>query len=295
MKDNQTSSTADMVTMIRAYWSLAAKDPVFSDIIALDLLPDNLRRLVATPAARKIYGLLTLPIKRAQAEVLGRARYVEDIMLGMLDEGVSQYVIVGAGMDSFAWRHKELVDKLNVFELDHPATHKGKQQRLQDRQIITPDNLEYVAIDFEKQSIVDALQQSSYDPSKPAVFCWMGVSYYLPEQVVYQALQNMQDFASENSCIVFDYMVAPHLLSLKSQLFFKGLKFGTQREGEPIKNSFDPEELEQKLQKMGFFIEENLSSAGLKQRYFDGNADGLVPLTGMDIMHLRVVRNTKGS
>ena len=295
MKVDKTSHTADIVTTIRAFWFLHARETVFSDPVSLHLLPDYFCHSIKSPGVTLLLRLCTLFSKPAHAEVLGRARYVEEVLLEQLDNGVSQYVLVGAGMDSFAWRYPELADKVTVFELDHPATHREKQRRLQRQQLDSPLNLEYVAIDFEKESIADALKRSGFDVDKPAVFCWMGVTYYLDESLVFAALETMQQLSAQKSHIVFDYLVKPQELPWISRIFiffmcrFVGLM------GEPIKSSYNPQQFQQALLASGFQIEENLTGGQLKTRYFKGNADRLSPIAGMNIMHVSTYSTDKSA
>jgi methyltransferase (TIGR00027 family) len=111
-----------------------------------------------------------------------RSRYAEDELSKAIERGVAQYVILGAGLDSFAYRRRDLAEVIHVFEVDYPATQAWKQARLRTLGITLPSNLTFIPIDFEKQALADALRAGGYRAEKPAFFSWLGVTEYLTEE-----------------------------------------------------------------------------------------------------------------
>ena len=108
---------------------------------------------------------------------LGRSRYTEDSLEKAVEQGVKQYVILGAGFDTFAFRCPEILEKLQVYEVDHPATQAFKRSRLAEAGWELPPQLHFVPVDFEQESLAEALTRSSYDPQAPSFFSWLGVTY----------------------------------------------------------------------------------------------------------------------
>ena len=120
-----------------------------------------------------------------------RSRYTEDELSKALARGIKQYVILGAGLDSFAYRRRDLADVLRVFEVDHPATQQWKRVRLQELGIELPPNLTFIPINFEQQTVTAALQAGGYWPEEPAFFSWLGVIGYLTEEATFKTLREV--------------------------------------------------------------------------------------------------------
>ncbi len=204
---------------------------------------------------------------------LSRSRYMEDSLEEAIKQGVEQYVILGAGFDTFAFRRPDLVTQLQVFEVDHPATQALKRQRIEMPGWEIPAHLYFVPIDFTAQSLADVLLRSSYDPQKLSFFSWQGVTYYLTQEVVYATLKAISSLALRGSAIVFDYMDAdafiPERAARRTQLMH-----GIARQvGEPMKAGFDPLTLAAELNRLGWSVQENLSPSDIESRYFEGRTD----------------------
>ncbi len=217
---------------------------------------------------------------------LSRSRYTEDQLEATFanaspphgvghdgDQGIQQYVILGAGFDTFAFRRPDLLERLQVFEIDHPATQALKQQRLAMLNAPFPAQLHFVPIDFTTQRLSDALQQTTYDPRQQTFFSWLGVTYYLTREVVFDTLRDVAAVAPRGSAIVFDYMDAeafdPEHAARRIQL----MQAIARQVGEPMQTGFDPIELAADLDRTGFQIEEDLGPAEIEARYFQHRTD----------------------
>lgn len=203
---------------------------------------------------------------------LSRSRYTEDCLQAAVDQGVRQYVILGAGFDTFAFRRADLLDRgLQVFEVDHPVTQEMKRQRTADWQ--TPPQLHYVPVDFNQQSFRAELLQSAYNPQALTFFSWLGVTYYLSREVVFATLQDIRQIAPSGSTLVFDYMDAdafdPAKVARRTQL----MQASARMVGEPMQTGFDPQTLADDLARVRLKLVENLSPTDIQARYFAGRTD----------------------
>ncbi len=180
-------------------------------------------------------------------------------------------------MDTLVFWRPELLKKLEVLEVDHPAIQKFKLQRLAELEWKHPTKLPFIPIDFTKENLVTVLtRSSSYDPNVKSFFSWLGVTPYLTQEGVYATLRSIAEVTLANSIIVFDYLdtdaFIPGKSSLQMQEQFKYLS----KIDEPIKNSgFNPSNLAEELANLGFRIQENLSPLNIEERYFKGRTDGL--------------------
>jgi methyltransferase (TIGR00027 family) len=233
MKENQVSFTAMMVAYMRAYHAMNNVDKIFDDFLAYHLIPEEKRTLIeqhliehylseesnnskhATSLSDQI--TTSMHFMKAINIVINRARYTEDTLEEAVRQGVKQYVILGAGMDTFAFRRSEMLEKLEVFEVDHPATQKFKLQRLAELEWEHPAKLHFIPIDFTKESLVTALTRSlSYDPNVKSFFSWLGVTPYLTQEEVFATLRSIAEVTPAKSIIVFDYLNTDAFISEKS-------------------------------------------------------------------------------
>jgi methyltransferase (TIGR00027 family) len=297
MKENQASFTAMSVAYMRAYHSMHDTPKIFDDFLAYNLIPNEKiapiekywieqcwtwgQQLNDTePTVLYSEQAITLKsLKQAAQEFAGifssRARYAEDALEKAVKQGVKQYVILGAGMDTFAFRQPEMMEKLEVFEVDHPATQEFKLHRLAELEWERPARLHFISIDFTKESLVTALiSASSYDSKTKTFFSWLGVTYFLTRDEVFTTLRSIAEVAPAGSIIVFDYLnidaFIPEKMSLKMQ---ESLEF-LRNIGEPMITGFNPSTLDEDLSSLGFSLQENLSPANIEERYFQGRTDG---------------------
>jgi len=204
---------------------------------------------------------------------LARSRYTEDSLEQAIREGVRQYLILGAGLDTFAYRRPDLSDRLQVLELDHPATQAIKRERVVAAGWNDPSNLHFVPVDFTKESLSDALDRSPYDPTQLSFFSWLGVSFYLTREVVFDTLRSIVSKAARGSTIVFDYLDADAFIPEKVSKRVQQMQWMANQLGEPMKAGFDPLALSADLDHIGLRLEENLDPATIEARYFRGRSE----------------------
>ncbi len=294
MKENQASFTAMSVAYMRAYHSIYDAPKIFDDFLAYDLIPEEKRELIEkhlieqyvtwdqqlkdTENATSLHDRITTSESLMQAinNVISRARYTEDTLEEAFRQGVKQYVILGAGMDTFAFRRPEMMEKLEVFEVDHPATQEFKLNRLTELGWKHPAKLHFIPVDFTKENLVTALtRSSSYDPKIKSFFSWFGVTPYLPQKDVLATLRFISDLAPAGSTLVFDCIdtaaFIPEKLSPQMRELFEYLR----KIGEPIKSrGFNPSNLAEDLASLGFQLYEDLSPTDIEGRYLQGRKYG---------------------
>lgn len=204
MKD-EGSRTAEFSAAQKALHTLHGDDPkIFVDPFALGLSGPRLKWVVGPRPMAWLFQRLfswTLPLT---AHNLVRSQYVEARLDKLLDAGLEQYVILGAGMDSFALRRKDLTERLVVFEIDHPRTQAAKRQRIAAMGWSEPDNVTYVPIDFERQTLLEALNQTGFDGGKLTLFSCMGVIQYLTEESIVATMADVAAAAASGSEIAFN-------------------------------------------------------------------------------------------
>jgi methyltransferase (TIGR00027 family) len=205
---------------------------------------------------------------------LSRSRYTEDNLDKAIANGIRQYVILGAGMDTFAFRRPDLLSKIQVFELDHPATQAQKLNRISELGWEIHPNLHFVPIDFSKDEIAEALKQSPYNPGEPSYFSWLGVVYYLTNDVVLNVLRSIAGIALPGSLIVFDYPESDSFNPDKASDRMRLSREIVKNAGEPMKGGFDPAKLSEFLEESGWMLRENLSPTEIEELFFRDRDDG---------------------
>ena len=212
------------------------------------------------------------------AFVLARARYTEDRLAAAVEQGVDQYVLVGAGLDTFAFRRTDLGDCVRVFELDHPGSQSDKRARLAAAGVADPPNLHFGTVDFERESVADALGRLPFDAGRPAVFAWLGVTMYLTRQAIERTWQALRAVAAPGSELVFDF-VDPASLASASPIAQR-LRERTRAIGEAMITGLDPGALGADLAASGWTLVEQLDRDEIHRRYFAARTDGYVLRTG---------------
>lgn len=209
-----------------------------------------------------------------RAQVLTRSRYAEDRLLEQLEHGVAQFVLLGAGLDTFALRRRDLAGQVRVFEVDHPDTQRFKRRRVDRLRDGRPEHLEFVPCDFEQQTLENALSDSDYDPERPAVFSWLGVTYYL----TLDAIQSTFDFFARQKSgglLILDYWneVAVRPLDAALLEFVRG---SVAAQGEAMLSFFTPDRIASEARDHGLDVIEDLGATEVNRRYLEGRRDGLV-------------------
>ena len=219
MANRNPISTALMPAFMRGFHAVHDNPKIFNDTLAYELLPEevkaglkkHLSESAAQMAPEQASGCIDdedafhLAVRTVAGPMLARARFVEDRIEEAIEKGISQYVILGAGLDTFAYRRFDLAERLQVFELDLPAAQEIKQQRLAQLNLPKPHNLHFIQVDFMQQSLSSVLTGAEYNPGQLSFFSWMGVTQYLPLEAVWATLKDITSISVAGSEIVFDY------------------------------------------------------------------------------------------
>jgi methyltransferase (TIGR00027 family) len=269
--DLNAGPSAQRVAIHRAAHQLLDRPKVFDDPLALAILgPEVAAVLKADP--RQSETSQASPYLRAYTAA--RSRLAEDQLGRGVAGGVGQYVLLGAGLDTFAYRSPYAPSVLRVFEVDQPDTQAWKQQRLAQAGITPPPDLSFAPLDFNQRSLVEGLGAAGHDPGRASFFAWLGVTPYLTPEAVCRTLAYLAS-CPEGSGVVFDYAVSPELLDARGQEVFAAMSGWAREAGEPWLATFDPAALIQELKHLGFGQVEDLGQAEINARYFADRADGL--------------------
>jgi methyltransferase (TIGR00027 family) len=271
-------STAIRVALWRAqHVSLDAKPHVLEDEVGLKLAapPDGWQqRPDMNPAWTGGF----------RAHIVARARFVEDLVAEHAARGLKQYVILGAGLDTFAQRKPELASKLRVFEIDQPATSAWKCQRLTELRFGIPEWLKLVPVDFEKQqSWRDALTAAGFDPKIPALIVSTGVTQYLTHDANVQLFQEVRKLAP-GSTLAITFMLPIDSLPPDERAGTQAAADGAKRSGTPFVSLYTPEQFIAVARGAGFSTVRHVPTTELIARYFTGRSDGLKPASGEQLI-----------
>ncbi|HSL42016.1 MAG TPA: SAM-dependent methyltransferase [Anaerolineales bacterium] len=288
MTEKQAGLSALSMAYARAYHATHDSPKIFDDFLANSLFtPEELAERNQTWAGLLQYVAPELAATHPDPATatswviqltngpitLPRARYAEDNLAESIQQGVRQYIILGAGFDTFAYRRPGLADRLQIFELDHPATQAIKRERVAAAGWDHPANLHFVPVDFTRESPADALKRSPYQADQLSFFSWLGVSFYLAREVVLDTLRSIASIAAPGSTIVFDYLHRDAYDPEKAGKRMEQMQYMATQLGEPLKSGFDPLTLADELAKLGLRMEENLDPSAIEARYFQGRSD----------------------
>lgn len=268
MEEAKPSRTALRVAMRRAAHQIYdAKPLVFEDPIAVPILgvtyAEELRRTPTRPDRPFSVAL--------RAFLVARSRYAEDNLKRAVRHGVLQYVLLGAGLDTFA--HRNSHPGLRIFEVDHPATQQWKRELLERNGIGVPQGLTYAPVDFERQSLAEQLLAAGFDAGAPTFFAWLGVVPYLT-LAAFRTTLGFIAAGAQGSGLVLDYGQPRAVLPFLEQLAHDSLASRVQLAGEPFQLFFTPEQIAGEL--AGFRDIEDIGSSEINARYFAGRSDSLL-------------------
>jgi methyltransferase (TIGR00027 family) len=273
MQEGKFSRTAQRVAIRRAAHQLLDQRRVLDDPLALRIIgSDAADGLRSNPKEHHAFS------RAFRAFMAARSRYAEDELARAVANGVRQYVVLGAGLDTFAYRNPH--PGLRVFEVDHPATQAWKREQLQAAGIAVPVGLTFVPVDFEGQTLADGLGRAGLDLGAAAFFSWLGVTPYLTREA---CMMTLSFVAKMPVCsgVVFDFAVDPALLNAGQRQALDALSERVARYGEPLQLFFDPGKLQDELRGMGFQRTEFLQGKEINARYFKDRDDGLLVRGGI--------------
>ncbi len=279
--ESAPSRTAMFAAVSRGLFRLETASPwVLDDVLALVLVGPVWQQL-----RDKFDPLFPGPVVReARAAVCTRSRYAEDRLVA---GAFTQYVILGAGLDSFAWRRPDLLGSLTVFEVDHAASQAWKLQRVRELGLPLSASQVFVPTDFEAEPVEDVLGKAGFDWAQPAMFCWTGVAPYLTAQAIESTLRTIAAAAS-GSEVVLSYRAEDAVLDDAATEYARIYAPIAASVGEPLQTGWPVSEIERLISRCGLKVVDHPTRADLQQRYFAGHADGLRPYTFETLVAARV-------
>jgi methyltransferase (TIGR00027 family) len=259
MHVGQPSRTAWAAAAHRAAHQLLEDGQIFADPLALRILDEDAGAILRDAAGE--------PWRRPmRIFIAARSRFAEDALAAAVERGVRQLVVLGAGFDTFAYRNP-FADRLRVFEVDHPATQTWKRERLAVADIPIPTSLTFAPMDFERQTLPEALAAARFDPSLPSFFTWLGVIPYLSEDAIFSTLRFIAGLPSA-SHVVFDYADPPGTLSPEARAYHARRAARVEALGESWITYFEADKLRPRLLALGFSEVEDLGPPQLAARYY---------------------------
>jgi methyltransferase (TIGR00027 family) len=270
MEEARPSRTALRVAMRRAAHQLVDVPKVLDDPIALRILGPGARERLQEGDGTGGDRLS----RSIRAFMVARSRYAEDELARAIGRGTAQYVVLGAGLDTFAYRNPHAEGSLRVFEVDYPATQEWKRRQLAAAEIAIPRSVTFAPVDFERQTLADGLRDAGFDREKAAFFSWLGVSMYLTDEAVGSTLGFVASMPAGGG-IVFDYAVPRESLGIVGRMALDALSRRVEAAGEPFVTFFDPRALAERMKQIGFRSVEDLGADEINARYFKDRGDGL--------------------
>lgn len=279
MIDDRESITAKLCAFVRAWHSNRSREKIFDDYLAYDLMgkeeydamydlvrrgfdpqgtphsPEDTEQIIANYIA-------SIPLSRIHFSEQRLRQFAEQ-------HGQIQYVICGAGSDTFSFRNEN--PDIAVFEIDHPDTQRFKLEKIRRLEWNIPQNVHFVPVDFEKDSMAEKLRAAGFDSSKPTFFSILGVSYYLTLDVFTQTLAQIAEISAAGGAVVFDYPIKTG--SFPQRVY--RLEQITESLGEVMRGGFDYNEVSRALYSLGFQIDTYLPPEKVQNAYFSGRQDGL--------------------
>jgi len=271
VRKDRPSLTAQRVAVSRAAHQLYDDPRILDDPIAARIIGPQGEAELLTHRRRFDTRLAC----RLRAFLVARSRLAEEALVAAMASGVRQYVVLGAGLDTFAFRSPYSAARLRVFEVDHPATQAWKRDQLSAAGIPLPESLTFVPLDFETQTLATALREAGLECAQPAFFSWLGVTMYLTPDAVMATLRYVASTLPEHSGIVFDYVVPLASLGVVPRLAARALLLRVAAAGEPWQAFFDPGVLAAELHALGFTHTEDLGPEEINARFFCNRRDGL--------------------
>lgn len=289
MLDAVPSRTATATAFIRAaHVHIDDAPPVFDDHVAYDLLPGYQRRFIKRLAALsppwvRRYRQTRNAFTTMRAQIVVRARYAEDALAKAREAGVDRFVVLAAGLDTFALRQalRPTDPPIEVVEIDHPATQRWKRKLLAERGIAEPSELTFLPVDFEEE----ALAHVWIDSTTPDFGSWLGTTYYLTREAITATLTTLAERTQPGSQLVLDYWREPPPTDLSAPLLW-GTRVAVALQQEPIRSFFEPQDIEALAEAAGWRVRENCAATEQNRRYLAARNDQLSVPSFAHLLHL---------
>jgi methyltransferase (TIGR00027 family) len=263
MQDGKPSRSAWAAAAHRAVHQILEAGSIFSDPLALRILGEEAESVVREAEEQPSR-------RRMRMFIAVRTRFAEDALAAAFERGVRQVVVLGAGLDTYAYR-SPLRDGLRIFEVDYPATQAWKRQRLEEAAIPIPNSLIFTPVDFERQTLAEGLAAAGFDPTQQTFFTWLGVAHYLTEKAIWATLGYIARLPG-GAHVVFDYSDPPGSLSPEWRAFHDQHATRVAELGEEWRSYFEAGELRSRLVALGFIEIEDLGPPQIAARYFANRA-----------------------
>lgn len=271
MKTRQPDNTALRTALWRALHVLTDEKPyVIDDKIGYDLIK---------PEAEWQERPDMKYTKRLRASIVARARFVEDVAKTEIENGIKQYVVLGAGLDSFAQRNTEISSQVDIYEIDQPDTLTWKEEKLIENAYKIPDNLHFVSVDFETTSWWTELLNKGFDTNKKAVVSCTGVTLYLTKKAITDTLKKMTSLASGSTIAIAFYLPLEQLDEEDKPMQEIAIK-GAAASGTPFVSFFSIEDIVKLAGEIGLKEIQTVSTKDMIEKYFKERTDNLVPASG---------------
>lgn len=293
MIEEQESITAQLCLFARAFHSNYGKEKIFDDYLSFDLMGreqyEEIGQLIENDFDPEKFDrnrwfchknikdilykyILPIPLSRIKFAEIELENFAK--LKGAMGEKI-QYVICGAGMDSFAFRNQ--IHNIKIFEVDHPDTQRYKLERIKKLEWIIPENLTFVPVDFSKDSLKEKLLEKGFDSNLPTFTAILGVTYYLTLPVFEQTLKIISELSPKGSKLIFDF---PDERTFSEELKkdaprVQELADVTEKLGEPMLHGFSTEEVKQALERNAFELASHYRPETIQDLYFEGRSDGL--------------------
>jgi methyltransferase (TIGR00027 family) len=283
MVENTTTKQPDNTAVRAALWRALHVEAdnipyIIEDTIGLDLINPE-KNWQQRPDMKYT--------RRLRASIVARARFVEDIAKDQLVGGVRQYVLLGAGLDSFAQRNRQIISDVDIYEIDQPNTLAWKEEKLTEKGYEIPGNLHFVPVNFENSSWLSELLNKGFTIHRPAFVSCTGVTIYLTPEAVADTLQKMASLAAGSMIAIAFYLPLEELDEEDKPLLEMSMK-GAAASGTPFRSFYLFEEIEKLAAEMGLKQIQIISTKDMTERYFKDRSDKLVPASGEFFLIARI-------
>jgi methyltransferase (TIGR00027 family) len=225
--------------------------------------------------------------KRLRASIVARARFIEDVAIREIEKGVKQFILLGAGLDSFAQRNTVISSKVNIYEIDQPETLAWKEEKLIENGYKIPGNLHFVPVDFENNSWWNELLNKGFDLNRPTFVSCTGVTLYLTKDAINDTLKKTASLAPGSTVAIAFYLPLEQLDEEDKPLLEMAIK-GAAGSGTPFVSFFSVEEVVKLADEIGLKNIQTISTKDMTERYFKERADNLVPASGEFFLVARI-------
>lgn len=296
MKDAQVSRTSLVMSLMRGIHTRFDHPALIDDTWAERFVPDTERAAILSSRGVRVEDFeslnaalaAALPKSPAYPSAILRTRWTEDALQAAIANGICQYVIIGAGMDSFALRRPDFAKGVQVIEVDHPATQSFKRERLRVAEVEIPPTLDFVAVDLSTNDLGTALKRSTYRKDRLAFFSWLGVTMYLTRDANLATLKAIAGCSAPGSELAFSYIDQREFDPILQSKESKSVQSTVGALGEVWISGFDPAELGADLRSVGFTLEEDIDGEQISKRYYGNSKDALRPLATNHYARARV-------